>query len=326
MMAKKKSTNVRLKPEELKSVRSMLKALHSCNVSTLRNKLEEHYCNIWGNTGNQKHSDEKRIRRVLDKLIDFGLARKEKPGREYLYTYLEETDNLETTYKISDSINVEVNGEESYYKTRKSIISSINSSSDIYFIETEQENIDSKEDLIKTLELAIAQSKYIDITYGAKTYKTMPLKIVQFDGFWYLIVYNGEYYKYRIKDITFVESRDEQYIFDENLRLGEWYNIFHDPNVTSTRIKLFISNAVFHYFEEKNILKINTFKNKTTPCIDGVEYEIYITNSWELLPTLIQWQVYVTILEQDGNFDIVKIYNDILKEAQTKLILEDPTN
>ena len=203
-MAKKKSDNARLKPEELTSVRIMLKALSSCNVGTLRNKLVEHYYDIWGETGNQRHSDEKRIRRVIDKLIDFGLAIKEKPGREYLFTYNEETDNLETTYKISDALNVEVDGEKSYYKTRKSITSSINTNSEIYFIETEQESIDHQEDLIKTLELAIAQSKYIDITYNGGTYKTMPLKIAQFDGFWYLIAYNGSYYKYRIKNITFI--------------------------------------------------------------------------------------------------------------------------
>ena len=323
-MAKKKSDNARLKPEELISVRIMLKALSSCNVGTLRNKLVEHYYDIWGETGNQRHSDEKRIRRVIDKLIDFGLAIKEKPGREYLFTYIEETDNLETTYKISDALNVEVDGEKSYYKTRKSITSSINTNSEIYFIETEQENIEHKEDLIKMLELAIAQSKYIDITYYGGTYKTMPLKIAQFDGFWYLIAYTGSYYKYRIKNITFVEPRDEQYIFDGNLKLEEWHGIFHDPNVTPTRVQLFISNTVFHYFEEKNILKVNTFKNRVTPCTDGVEYEMYITHEWELLPTLMQWQAYVTILEQDGDIDIVRKYNDILKEAQTKLIVADP--
>jgi len=323
MMLKKNSTKARVKPEELTSVRIMLKALHSCNVSTLRNKLEEHYYDIWAETGNKKHSDEKRIRRVIDKLIDFGLAMKEKAGKEYHYTYLEETDNLEKTYKILDELNVEVDGEKSYYKIRKSITSSINTNSKIYFIETEQENIDHKEDLIKILELSITQNKYIDITYNGGIYKTMPLKIAQFDGFWYLIAYNGSYYKYRINNITFVKSRDEGYIFDGNLKLDEWHNIFHNPNVVSTRVKLFISNAVFHYFKEKNILKVNTFKKRVIPCSDGVEYEIYITHEWELLPTLMQWQAYVTILEQDGDIDIVKIYNDILKDAQTKLILED---
>ena len=51
---------------------------------------------------------------------------------------------------------------------------------------------------------------------------------------------------------------------------------------------------------------------------------MYITHEWELLPTLMQWQAYVTILEQDGDIDIVRKYNDILKEAQTKLIVADP--
>ena len=151
----------------------------------------------------------------------------------------------------------------------------------------------------------------------------MPLKIAQFDGYWYLITYNGAYYTYRIKNITFVESRDEQYIFDGKLSPEEWHNSFHNPNANPTKIKLFISNAVFHYFEAKNILKVNTFRDRVTSCMDGIEYELYITHQWEILPTLMQWQMYVTILEQEGNIDMVQTYNDILKEAQTKLILKE---
>jgi len=103
-MPNKKRVNT--KEEELKSIHSVFKALKVCNVVTLRNTLEQHYSHIWEQTNNQKHSDEKRIKRALDKLIDFGLAKKEKIGKEYQFTYLWDTKELEESYKISEALNV----------------------------------------------------------------------------------------------------------------------------------------------------------------------------------------------------------------------------
>ena len=71
--------------------------------------------------------------------------------------------------------------------------------------------------------------------------------------------------------------------------------------------------------EEKNILGVNTYPNRLLRCIDGIEYEVYISHEWELLPTLMQWQKYVTLLEQKGNIDIIKIYKEMLENVMSKL-------
>lgn len=63
----------------------------------------------------------------------------------------------------------------------------------------------------------------------------------------------------------------------------------------------------------------NRYKNRLTPCNDGVEYELYISHEWELLPTLMQWQKHVSILEQEGDIDIVEEYQKILDETMVKL-------
>ena len=55
------------------------------------------------------------------------------------------------------------------------------------------------------------------------------------------------------------------------------------------------------------------------PCIDDYEYEIDISNEWELLPTLMKWQRHVSILESFGEIDIKKIYKNILELAKKRV-------
>ncbi len=311
------------KQEELRSIHSAFRSMTHCTAVKLREYLQKHYDDIWDCTGNTDRSDEKRIRRILDKLVDFGLAVREKKGKEYHYTYLRNHD-IDTLNDIAKEMDMQVSEEKTYYQKRMSILSKLNNLSHIYYIKTAQEEIAHKEEIIKRLESAIAKHQYIEITYHGKEHKMMPLRIVQFDGYWYLIAYNGtKYYKYRIKDIPFVTLMDECYTLDMELDFDTWHNIMHDPNGTPTWIKLFISNTVFHYFEKKNILSINRYKKRLTPCSDGWEYELYITHEWELLPILMQWQKYVTLLDQKGEIDMKKIYHDILQEAQEKLDISD---
>jgi len=312
------------KQDELRSVHDACRSMTYCTAVQLREYLQKQYSEIWGLTGNAERSDEKRIRRILDKLVGFGLAAKEKKGKEYHYTYLHNHD-AETWQTIDRETHRYLPEEKSYYHRRVSLLSKLNNLSPIYYIQTVQEDISHKEEVIIMLERAIANHQYVKITYNEKPYKLKPLRIVQFDGYWYLVVSNGKkYYKYRIRNIPFVTLEDEHYTVDDiKLDFDTWHNIMHDPNEEPTRIKLFISQMVFHYFEEKNILHVNRYRERLVPCSDGWEYELYITHEWELLPVLMQWQKYVTLLDQEGKIDMKKIYHNILQEAQGRLDISD---
>jgi len=313
------------KQEELLSIHSAFRTLQYCTTVKLREYLQENHNAIWTNTGNTYRSDEKRIRRSLDKLVDFGLATKDKKGKEYHYAYIQDNTNTQDSINnLAKEIDMRIIENKSYYQKRVSILSRLNNISNVYYIDIEQEDITKKEAIIKDLERAIESNYYVEITYNHKKYKTIPLRIVLFDGYWYLIAYSNEkYYKYRIKSIPFITLINEKHKVDIKLDFTEWHNIMHDPNITPTKIKLFIKDTVFHYFQEKNILKVNTYNTRLTPCNDGWEYELYITHEWELLPTLMRWQKYITILEQEGTIDIKKIHHTILEEAQKKLDISD---
>lgn len=309
------------KSEELYSIHTMFKSLPKCSAVILRNKLETRYPEIWANTGNNYRSDEKRIKRALDKLVDFGIATKEKIGKDQIYTYTHNDNKLGKVHKIANELNISLDNIDTYYKRRNSIISLLNDVSGMYYIQTQQEDISTKESIIKDLELAIEKLYNVEITYSGNTYNVSPLKIAQFDGYWYLIAYNTKYFTYRIKDISSLRMTQKVYNKEitNNLNLDQWHNIWHSPNKELTIVKILIDNSVFHYFEEKNILGVNTYKNKLTPCIDGMEYEVYISHEWELLPTLMQWQKYITLLGQEGDIDFIKIYKNILQDILNKL-------
>ena len=311
---KKKSQKLKEeKRKEQSSVHKMIKSCYSSTSVILRNKLEAQYPNIWLNTGNAVRSDERRIKRMLDNLVDFGIVARKKVGKDQIYTYLHD-EKSGKIHKIANELNISMDDMSSYYKRRNSIVSLLNDVSDNYYIQTEQENVSNKEKLIRDIEIAIDERQNISITYKGKQYKNSPLKIVQFDGFWYLISYNIKYYKYRIKDISEVKMTQESYdksILDD-LKLDEWQNIWHTPNIQASKVIILIHNDIFHYFTEKNILGVNTHKNRLTPCRDGIEYELYITHEWELLPTLMQWQKHVSIVEQAGDIDIIGSYKKIL--------------
>jgi hypothetical protein len=309
------------KKEEYLTIHTVFKSLSQCSSVVLRNKLEARYPVLWANTGNDHHSDEKRIRRILDKLVDFGLATKEKIGKDQIYTYKHENNKLGKVHKLANELNVDFDDMDTYYKRRNSIISLLNDVSDVYYIQTQQEKIDKKENIIKDLELAIEKNLKAEIIYNSHHYRVAPIRIAQFDGFWYLIAYNEQYYSYRIKDISLLEMTQEIYPSEEhiNLDLNEWLNAWHNPKKELTKVKLYLDKVALPFFQEKNILGVNTYKNRLTPCQDGAEYDLFISHEWELLPILMQWQKHVTIIDQDGDIDLVGIYQKILGDTLVRL-------
>jgi len=300
------------KEQEYKSIYTEFKKLKKVTAVSFREHLQSHYPYIW-QSDLQDKSIERRIKRILDKLVLFGIATKEKIGKENVYALIQD-GNLDETYFIANALNI--NTKNSLYKTRESIISKINNTSNIYYINQENEDISNKEKIIKKLELAIELKKYVKVIYNQEDIQVMPLKLALFDGYWYLVAYNSQYITMRIKNISSVKVLKSHYEFKDSLDLSKWHNRYHNPKVKPTKVKLFIDKFVVSYFKERNLLKINDNPKQITYCNDGIEYDVFITNKWELLSTLMQWQIYVTILEQEGEIDIKSIYNDVLIEIK----------
>ena len=312
--------NKEKKDKEFYTVHKVFKNLHECSAVTLRKKLIVKYPDVWANSSNLARSDEKRIRGILDKLVAFGLAAK-SGKKEKTYTYIHDNNILDKIHKIAHDQNVNFDKMKSYYKRRNSIISLLNDVSENYYIQTQMEDIGTKEKLIKDLELAIEKRNNVTINFKENSYTVSPLKIALFDGYWYLVAYNTKYYTYRIKDISHVKITDEIYQEDieKPINLKEWHNSWHDPLVEQKKILLHIDKTAFPFFKEKNILGVNNHADRLIPCNDGWEYECLITHPWELLPTLMQWQKHVTVLTEEDGAGFIKTYRNILNGVLERL-------
>ncbi len=309
------------KSQELYTVHKVFKSLSTCSAVSLRDQLSNIYSELWAETGNDVRSDEKRIKRILDKLVDFGIANRQKVGKEYIYQYSHVSQPIEKLHKLAEKIIDSNNALQSNYAKRSSMISLLNQMSETYYIQSREENIEKKEDIIIEIENAIENTEIITITYHNKKQTVVPLNIVQLDGYWYLVAYRTKYFTYRIRDIIFITNTNELYDSDlhDTLDFDAWHNSFHSPKTQETIVTIHINKKMIHYFKEKNILGINTYTQRCTPTTDGMEYEVHITHVWELLPTLMQWQKFINILSQNGEIDFIKEYKNILENTLKKL-------
>lgn len=311
---------------DISEIYDALKRLHKSNVITLREILQREYSAEWSNGEIDVRSIERKIKRKLEILEEMGLINKQKLNKENIYTIFNKYPVKSNAPKIiNELLDIISKDKAIYIKAQKPITNLINEIKSPYHIYKNNEEIKEHDGLISKLETAINDRKYINVTYNNKTTKVSPLKIAEFEGIWYLLLYlckYKSYLKYRISDIKFVEILKENYELNDNMNINieKWYSIWHNPNTKPTKVTIWISNKIKKYFYQKNIFNINSNKEKITPSHDGIEYELEITHAFEILPTIMYWQPNITILEQDGEINVKKIYSNILESSQKILV------
>ena len=145
---------------------------------------------------------------------------------------------------------------------------------------------------IKILENAVCDCKKIIIAYEIsgeiKKYNLCPLKIIFYDGFWYLLARkDGKEWvmKFRVDKIKDVAAQDEYFDPPENLQamLDESVNIWFDEFKPS-KVLLRVDKEVAHFFKQRTYFPRQEIKKENK---DGsLTVEIQITNKMEFLPTV----------------------------------------
>lgn len=155
---------------------------------------------------------------------------------------------------------------------------------------------------IEDLESAVADNEVIDITYerpdGAiKEHKVHPLKIVFFDGFWYLLARVGGHkyiVKYRLDRIKEIMPCGEYFKVLKNLQamLDESINIWFDERPLK-KVILKADKEVARFFKDKKYFPRQKIKaNK-----DGsLTIEAKVSSSMEIIPNLMRWCPHVTVV------------------------------
>jgi predicted DNA-binding transcriptional regulator YafY len=214
---------------------------------------------------------------------------------------------LDIIEKITDSIggNFAIKGKKLLNKIKNEEYSPIYTKLNI-------EDVSDMISDINLLEIAIKNKTTIECSYvydTDKRYDTTlkPLRIVNYEGFWYLIaIHKDDVKKYYLKEIKNIKLTETVFTVDtkiDNL-LANSISIWFNENTEPFTIKLLALKGASKYFTRRPLpTQIISSINSDD---DSIEFDIKITHEMEILPIIKYWIPYLKVLEPKWLDDIVK--------------------
>ena len=174
------------------------------------------------------------------------------------------------------------------------------------------EKIDDFKDEIVLIKHAIKHKQEIECSYRGKKRTLQPLKILNFDDFWYLINYDIEYNdvrKYHLNSIKDIKLLDSVFEFNKNSlkKFDNAINAWFKPDVEPYIVILHVNSDISKYFERKPISKtqriLKTYED------GSIELELFITDDMEIIPIIQRYFPYIKVIEPNSVYK--KIENNI---------------
>lgn len=171
------------------------------------------------------------------------------------------------------------------------------------------EKIDEFKEEIILIRNAIDTRNIIKCFYKEKYREVYPLKILNLEGYWYLIIYESKDEKiktFHLNTIKEIEILKSNYLFDEEKieSFDMAITAYYKPEEEPITVQLYIHKKVAAYFRRKPLSKMQrTLSEKE----DGsLEVEIIISDYMEIIPTIQRYMPYVQVIEPDKLRDEVK--------------------
>ena len=166
------------------------------------------------------------------------------------------------------------------------------------------EDISDRLEDIQILETAIKEKKEIQCTYNDERhepYKTtvQPLKIVNYEGFWYLIVLRKDVLKkFYLRNISLPNLTDKNFETDSELNtlLDESISIWFDRGTEPFEVRIYANEVAAKFFKRRPLptQKIESHYND-----GGMEFLIRITHEMEIMPIIKYWLPHLKVLEPE---------------------------
>ncbi len=172
-----------------------------------------------------------------------------------------------------------------------------NSEANPFFVKLSMEQTPKKVAEARIIDEAIKTNSVIRFDFtkensDKKTVIAKPLKLMCFDGFWYLLAVDtkdGFIKKYTMRFITNTSITNEKFEPSKDIedRLENAINIWFDANIEPFEVRLLVLSDAAYYIQKKPISKnqqIVSFND------DGsIEIVVKITNLYEIIPTIKYW-------------------------------------
>ncbi len=196
-----------------------------------------------------------------------------------------------STDKYSDT-DLKANVDELFFKFEKELSNQLYSKSSV-------EKIDKFHNELIQLENAIENKNIVKCFYNNKHREIYPLKILNLEGFWYLIVYeaiDNKIKTFHLNTIKNVEVLLNEYSFDVTKvdSFNNAINAYHklDSNI---QITLYVDKEVSRYFLRKPLNKTQRVLKQYDD--KSIDLEIIVTNLMEIIPTIQRYIPHVKVIE-----------------------------
>lgn len=173
------------------------------------------------------------------------------------------------------------------------------------------EDISDRLEDIQILETAIREKKetkcsYNDEKHDVYTTTIQPLKIVNFEGFWYLIALRNDILKkYYLKNIMNPVITDKIFTTDSKLDtlLDNSISIWFEKDEEPIEVKLYADKSAAKYFKRRPLpsQKLDSLNTDGT-----MEFSVTITHEMEILPIIKYWIPHLYVLEPVWIRDMVE--------------------
>jgi len=238
---------------------------------------------------------------------------------------------LEKSTSVEDSVVLDIMeklvegvGDKFSSKAKKLLSKIKNEDLNPIYAKLNLEDIGDKLDVIKDLESSIKSKNEINCLYKIEDNKILnskikPLKIANFEGFWYLIALDindkDTLKKYYLKNITKIKILDQTFEVTNKLEqllnnsLSIWFNEKNEP----FEVKINISQTIAKYFKRKPISPTQIVESVYN---DGsIDIVIKITSDMEIMPIIKYWLPHMKIIEPKYlDIKIKKDLSDYLSE------------
>ena len=165
------------------------------------------------------------------------------------------------------------------------------------------EDIGDKLKEVQQLESAIKSRQEISCSYAfedkSRIIDLKPLKIANYEGFWYLIALdarNDVLKKYYLKNISQITLKEEAFTTDSKLDelLENSISVWFQKDVEPYRVTLELSPVVAKYFQRKPLSKTQRIEEMHG---DGnMVISVEITDDMEIVPVVKYWLPHIKVI------------------------------
>ena len=171
------------------------------------------------------------------------------------------------------------------------------------------EKIDNFKNEIIQIKNAVETKSIIKCFYNDKNREIYPLKILNLEGFWYLIIFepiDNKIKTFHLNTIKNIEVLHCNFRFDEE-KINSFDNAisaYYKPNNAPILVQLFMDKEVSRYFQRKPLNK----SQRVLKIYDdeSCDIELTITEYMEIIPTIQRYIPFIGVIEPQELKDRVK--------------------